>query len=278
MMIAAKPGEPATVDDVMACLIYVYCLARHERFRAIDGAGVAGDNRFIFHYHGNIVAVTSEVPTEEFCSPAAQERMQELEWLGPRACAHMKVIEQVMQCSPVLPFPFGTIFYNFSTLDDCLCRNVGTIEGFLRYVEEKEEWAIKGFVHTQAAREAIYTELCAKDIHNVPDSPGKLYFYEKTLRANAESGLCGVTQSVAKDLIENVADHAAETRVRKILPNTDSESDEQVFLNLAVLTPKRKIPDLFLCLDEANAALLGSSLRFELSGPWPPYSFTPALE
>jgi len=253
-------------------------MARRERFGVIEGPAVDGGNRFIFHCHGNIVTVVSKVSAEEFCSPAAQDRMQDLEWVGPRACAHMKVIEQVMQFSPVLPFPFGTIFYTFSSLDDRLSKNATAIEQFLNYVQEKEEWAIKGLMSTQAAQKAIYAELWAKDIQNVPASPGKLYFYERRLHANAATKLSEFTQRIAKTFVADISDCVAQKRVRKILPNTDSETDEEVFLNLAVLVPRIKIPDLFSCLDGANAALTGHSLRFQLSGPWPPYSFTPALE
>ncbi len=277
-MSAVKQNESSPAGDVMAGMIYVYCLARGERFGVIEGPAVDGNKDFIFHHHGNIMAVTSEVSAEEFCSSAAQERMEELEWVGPRACAHMKVIEQAMQYSPVLPFPFGTIFYTFYTLDDRLSRNAEIIEQFLSYVEEKEEWAIKGLMSAQAAREAIYADLWAQDIQNVPDSPGKRYFYERKLRANAETKLRELTQSLAKSFAADISDFAAEKRVRKILPSADAESDEEVFLNLAVLVPEKKTPDLFSCLDEANSALLGRSMRFQLSGPWPPYSFTPALE
>jgi hypothetical protein len=270
--------DRSSAGEDKACMIYVYCLALSDRFSDIKGPAVDGDGHFICHRRGRVVAVTSEVLLEEFSGPAAEDRMQDLEWVGPRVCAHMKVIEQVMQSSAVLPFPFGTIFYSFSSLDDRLSKNMQTIEHFLSYVEDKQEWAIKGLVSTQDACEAIYADLLAKEQQHAPDSPGKRYFFEKKIRAGAQARLGELTQTLAQSIVADVSEFVTDERVRKILPGAVAGTSEEMFLNLAVLVPTGKVPEIISRLDEVNAALADRFLRFQYSGPWPPYSFTPDLE
>ena len=50
-----------------------------------------------------LAAVWSPVPVEDFCGPAAEERLRDLTWIGPRVIRHQEVVAGVMRHSPVLP-------------------------------------------------------------------------------------------------------------------------------------------------------------------------------
>ena len=51
-----------------------------------------------------------------------------------------------------------------------------------------------------------------------------------------------------------------------------------MILNWAFLVPRNVTADLCARIDRANAECTDFELVFELSGPWPPYSFCPILE
>jgi hypothetical protein len=49
-------------------------------------------------------------------------------------------------------------------------------------------------------------------------------------------------------------------------------------LNWALLLPSAAVPGFRARIQCANAGQIHGGLAFEVSGPWPPYSFCPALE
>ena len=63
----------------------------------------------VFRRFQNLCAVLSEVRLEDFCGGAAELRMRDLAWVGPRALRHEAVVEEVMRHSPVLPARFGPV-------------------------------------------------------------------------------------------------------------------------------------------------------------------------
>ena len=67
---------------------YLYCLGPSERLPRITAAGVDEGSGVFLWSCGDIGAVLSEVSVKEFCGEAAQARLEDLSWLGPRACRH----------------------------------------------------------------------------------------------------------------------------------------------------------------------------------------------
>jgi hypothetical protein len=54
--------------------------------------------------------------------------------------------------------------------------------------------------------------------------------------------------------------------------------DKDMVLNWAFLVPRKAVADFRTRIEQANAEHDRQGLVFQLSGPWPPYSFCPALE
>ena len=89
---------------------YLYCLTPRARYLHVSAIGVDGLRPIIVRGCGKIGAVLSEVERREFCGQAAEARLEDLEWLGPRVCRHEAAIEEVMRQTPVLPARFATLF------------------------------------------------------------------------------------------------------------------------------------------------------------------------
>ena len=76
---------------------YLYCLTPSGCRVPGSAVGVDGQTGVSVRACGEISAVFSEVELEEFCGEAAETRLQDLAWLGPRVCRHEAVIEEVMR-------------------------------------------------------------------------------------------------------------------------------------------------------------------------------------
>src|ERR1017187_3825725 len=99
------------MDNEEAAL-YLFCFARSGVVSALQATGVDGHSAIaILQQSPDLCAVVGEVAREDFCGPAAERHMQQLEWVAPRALRHEAVIEGVMASSSVLPVPFGTLFF-----------------------------------------------------------------------------------------------------------------------------------------------------------------------
>src|ERR1019366_10628265 len=98
------------MDNEKAAL-YLFCFARAVVVSAVQATGVDGQSAVaILQQSPDLCAVVSEVAQKDFCGPAAERHMQQLDWVAPRALRHEAVIEEVMASSSVLPVPFGTLF------------------------------------------------------------------------------------------------------------------------------------------------------------------------
>lgn len=258
--------------------IYLYCIGSSALLQSIDGTGLDEDYPLILFLYLDLAAVVSMVRLSEFCGASARKRMEELEWIAPRASRHQQIIEGVMQLSPVLPLSFGTIFSSFETLEKRLKYHHGEILQFLDRVSEKEEWAVKGFISTAKTREHLRSQEIAKAASSFSASPGARHFQEQRLRLAVDRRLGQWLQEISEKTADELTGLGIEICIRKVLPKGFFPGDRDMFLNWASLVPKHMTGDMHAAFDRANAEYAPYEIAFALTGPWPPYSFCPALE
>lgn len=266
----SKSGRP---DPSPA--IYLYCLARPRVARALSCPGMDGRNPVFAWTFRDVAAVASRVPREEFCGPAAEAHMRELAWVGPRACRHEAVTEKVMRFSPVLPAKFGTLFSSLDSLEQFLRKHHAAITRFLDRVAGKEEWAIKGMLDRSRAREEILSAMLARQQQDLAAlSPGKRYFQEQRMQALVGEELSGWVKEGCDNFIAGLPYLTPCVCRRRVLPQAAAGSNPEVVFNCAVLVRGGALAGLRARIDQANARCARWGLSFQLSGPWPPYSFS----
>jgi hypothetical protein len=221
----------------------------------------------------------SNVSLEYFCGPLAKARLQDVSWVGARAFRHEEVIEQVLRHSPVLPARFGTIFSSWGRLENFTKRHHYTISGFLDRARDKEEWAIKGFVDRDLAQKEV-TGICLdrEGDRLAMLSPGKQYFEKKRIEANAGKALSRWLKEIAEMIFKELRPYASDFRERKLLSCNATGKYMEMIFNWACLIPKGRAEDFRILLAQMKDAYEKKGLIFELSGPWPPYSFCPSLD
>lgn len=257
--------------------IYLYCLARSDLLQPVEGQGCDFQNPLFQKKFQEITAIMSTVSLEEFCGPSAESRMTDLAWIGPRAFRHEGVIEEVMNYSPVLPVRFGTLFSSWENLEKQLEKHYEAISTFLDQVMDKEEWAVKGFLDRIKAKEEFFKmTLSAKE--DLPFSPGVRYFEEKRILAQIEKDLKTWLKEICNEIVKELNGYAADFTKRKILPDAHQGNEREVIFNWAFLLPRRNTADFREKIDQMNKELSKRRLTIEVTGPWPPYSFSPSFE
>jgi hypothetical protein len=257
--------------------VYVYCFARSDLAPSIEGKGVDGQHPVFLHAFQDIAAAASMISLEEFCGPSAESRMQDLSWVGPRACRHEEVVEEVMRYSPVMPARFGTIFSSLERLDEALRKHRDAMSRFLGWVADKDEWGVRALLDRAKAKMELFS--AAVVVHEERLSlfpPGTRYFEEQRIRTGAEKELAAWLKAVCRKVGDDLTSRASQCRERKVACRDGTAAETVV--NWAFLVPRNVAGDFRARVDRANEEHHGRGLVFEATGPWPPYSFCPCLE
>lgn len=260
--------------------LYLFCLAWSNWLPPLPlaGRGLDGSPLQVIMLN-QLAAICCAVPLGDFCGPEAEKQLQDLAWIGPRVVRHQDVVCGIMLHSPVLPARFGTIFSSSANLEKVLQQHYDTVVQFLERIMHQEEWAVKGMLDRCGARERLYSLLVARQakyLEALP--PGRRYFQEQHLRAAVDQELQRWLQEISRELWTDLLNYTSEVRKRRVLTRKATGSDKEMVLNWAYLVPKKAVPDFRTRIREANALWTHRGLVLECTGPWPPYSFTPALD
>lgn len=277
---ASRTGQFAAGPEAAnrQLVLYLYGVARPQVAGALREPGVDGCHPVTSCTCRNLAAIISEVSPEDFCGPAAEAHLQDLAWLGPRACRHEAIVEDVMRLSPILPARFGTLFSSLESLEEFLTKRRPAIRRFLDRVTDKGEWVIKGMVNRKKARDEIFARRRSQQNAGFGSlSPGARYLYEQKMLAGVEKELTGWLSKSCDDFIKSFGYRPADVCRRRILPAMAVEKDLETVLNCAFLAPRGAVTRLRAGISRANARYAQRGLVFALSGPWPPYSFCSSL-
>ena len=253
--------------------VYLYCFARPGIQSQVQGTSVDACKPVVIEHFASVSAVVSEVALEEFCGAQAEKNLQDLVWLSPRACQHEKVIEQAMQDSPVLPARFGTIFSSLAQLDDYTRQHGPAIAQFLDRVAGHEEWAVKGCVGRSTS---VDTQQVRQDeLASLP--PGRRYLQEQKMRADSVKALRSGLKEICREFEDSLRKIATGFSRRRVFDKSGMGEEVEVILNWAFLVAESSLPAFRKEIHTANCDHAAVGLAFSLTGPWPPYSFAPAL-
>jgi len=258
--------------------LYLYCLARPDALAAIEGQSVDGEHPLSLISFKDVVAVVSAVRVDDFLGPAAETRMRDLAWMGPRACRHEEVVERAMRSSPVMPARFAALFSSRESLATWLEKHHDAISRALDQFADHEEWAVKGTLDRRKAEARFLAAALARQGSALSSSPGARYFEERRLHAGIGQDLDAWLKEVGAGIARALLDHAVEFRERAIVSGEAPDEAGARILNWAFLVPRSGVDDFVARVQRTNDEHAEHGLVLAVSGPWPPYSFCPSLE
>ena len=239
---------------------YVYCIIEGGEKQNFGKIGIDGTTVYTIPYN-NISAVVSDTPLREYEPSEAN------------AMAHEKVVEHVMQKHTVLPLGFGNIFINENRVKWLLTRFYRTSRIYLKKLDGKVEMGVKVFYDLETAR---------RDIENTNDEIKKLKeaMASARLKQNQFSREKLVTATTRK-FAEEVSKKAYEygVRIYEALGKVAVDSrlmkriSDDMIMNGTFLVNKDKMAQFEKTLETLNKEYEKQGLKFQHSGPWPPYNF-----
>lgn len=258
--------------------LYLYAFARPDCVPELQSQGISGAGRIFFEQCGDVCAALSRVPLEDFVGEAAEERLQDLAWVGPRAVMHQRVIEELMEHAPVFPAGFGTLFSSVEGVKRLIEANLPAISEFLARMKDYEEWSVKGLLARNLLMEKMYAEGLAEAGEELAGlTQGVRYFRERQIKARAEKELSAFLKGLISQVADKLTEIVSERRRRDTASRPNDDSGRELVFNWAFLVNRARVDAFNALIDRIANETEASGLTIEASGPWPPFSFCPAL-
>ncbi len=225
---------------------------------------------------GPLSAIVSRLDAEAYAPSLIESRTSDVEWLGPRAVAHDRVLTWASDQGPVAPFPmFSAMFRDAAGVRAMLNERVTELERALAVAARGREYGLRIYRDDAAVMEAIgrlSPRIAELERGAAAASPGQRYLLERKLDAERESEARRVAEEAAREAYDALEAHAIASR-RIPMPRDGTGRRATLSLNAVFLVAPESYTSFRGALDRVAARLEPSGFRFEFSGPWPAYHF-----
>jgi hypothetical protein len=245
---------------VSASLVYAYGVVRAARRPAIGKdwprLPKAGRPRAL-PAGPRLWLLVADVPAEDFEGAALQARIEDLEWLARCGVAHHEAIVRASRRLSIVPFRLFTVFRTEARALEEAARLKGRLERAIERVNGCREWVVRAAVDPDAPVQPA----------RGPARTGTEYLLSRAATRRDVRRPSPGAAKLARELAASVSAHAKRT-VRR--PPT---AEQGVLLDMALLVPRGREPDVSRTLRRWMPKLAERGCRVWQTGPWPPYSF-----
>lgn len=259
-------------------LFYVYGIIPAKAATGGVPAGI-DDATVTSVVEGDLAALVSELPGDSYDPDTIATLSGEVDWVAPRATAHDLVLTWASDRGPVIPLPmFASTFGSLDAVRAMLRERNPELRPVLEKVGRGREYALRVYrvdAELKAAMPSLSEEVATLKAAADAASPGQAYLLHRKLDARAKEDLRVVSQRVAGEIRDALANVAIEATTSPI-PRVTADAPGTMILNAAFLIA----PDRLRAFQERLTTIVTqhqpSGFRFDFTGPWPAYHF--ALE
>ncbi|WP_455360420.1 GvpL/GvpF family gas vesicle protein [Streptomyces sp. SYSU K21746] len=244
-------------------LRYVYAVTRPFEGVLPDGTrGLDGEPPRLLH-HGDLVAVVSAVPADDFDEAPLRAHLEDLDWLSATARAHQAVVAALTTLTCPLPLRLATVCRDDSGVRRLLDAGRERFAATLGRLDGRVEWGVKVYVDRDPAPSR----------QPAPQAPatGRDYLRRRLQERQSREGDWARADALSNHLHAELGRHAEAGRLHRP-QNAEISGEPGVnVLNAAYLVPRESCEAFVGHLERLNPQRPG--IRVELTGPWAPYSF-----
>ncbi|MFC5908003.1 GvpL/GvpF family gas vesicle protein [Streptacidiphilus monticola] len=218
---------------------------------------------------GELAAVVSSVPAEDFSEQALKERLEDLDWLERVARAHHSVIETLSDRTTVLPLRLATLYVDDAHVRLLLDERRQEFGRLLDRLADHVEWGVK--VYAEPSPEAGRPETGAGTDLEAESSPGRAYLQRRREQRQARDDVWRAAELAVRRIADEARELAVEHVGHRLQQGTLASGPGDNVANDAYLVPRDLAEEFRTRVLRAADGLVG--VRVEVTGPWAPYSF-----
>lgn len=250
--------------------VWIYAIAERANVMALGQLTGVGGGPIRTIAVGGLTAVAEDVKLAEFGEKALRHNLEDLDWLETAARAHHRVIDAVGLQGPLVPMRLATVYSEDASVAAMLADREADFRSALRRISGRQEWGVKAYA---ARSPAAGGDTAATVGSSSPGTgAGAAYLQRRRDQLAAQKDSRRESLASAEIIHAELSRYAAATRLHPPQSPQLTGSKVLMMLNAAYLLDDERAEDFAA----AVAALAGQypSVRLELTGPWPPYSFT----
>jgi hypothetical protein len=251
-------------------LRYLYAVADASAQAVIASANLAGidGGRVEPIVEGRLLGATSVVPASEYEEEPLNARLQDLEWLAPRAAAHQDVNAKLLELTAaVVPLAFGAIYRGTGGVRELLRSRAADLGDRLRALEGRAEWIVS--IEREGTDLSDGDAVRALDAEIAASAPGRAFLLGKRRDEVMRDERRARDAAVAEEASAAIA-AIAERIYREPLIEDPTAAAVARF---SVLAPRAREVELGDVVRGIGASGSPGGYRVRLSGPWPAYRF-----
>lgn len=191
--------------------------------------------------------------------------------------AHEDVVDTLMKSTTVVPFKFGTILKDEEAASKMLREDEEKFKQLLAKFTGRAEWGLKVYADTREFTQHIArTEPQFKDMEAQREklSRGAAYLLGRKMEDELKNAVAARLASVSGTIFQDLAKDACEAKLNKTLPQKLTGRQKEMILNTVYLVERARVARFFRGGKRLREQYASMGLDLEVSGPWPPYSFT----
>lgn len=249
------------------CGVWLYAVARDLDGRWLAGVtGVDGEPVRTVH-RGELTAIVGSVRLDEYGEEALRRNFEDLDWLGDKAREHDTVVHAAVRAGTTVPLRFATVCLDDERVRALLAERRLDFEAALARVAGRAEWGVKGYADpdvTDAAGPGA--------AGHTRTGSGAAYLSRRRAQLSAKEDRERQAAAFADDAHVTLMRLAVAGRRHPAQHRLLSGKRDWMVLNGTYLVDDDHADDFAAMVDELVDE--HGSTRLELTGPWPPYSFT----
>ena len=250
---------------------YVYCVV--PATLPVNGVPRGIDREAVrLVAHADIAALVSSLDAGEYSGDKPAERMDDPEWLTPRAVTHDALVMWAGDRGAVVPFPMWVMFSDQAGVTDMLAGKAADFRDTLDRVSGAKEFGVRvsgDQVSLAAAAEKMGSALAVLEQQASVAPPGQAYLLRRKL-ADARKA---ATRDAAVRIVEQTHDALSSRSRASIARATALANEPGVLLDGAYLVADEEYEPFRTVLTEIIATYEPAGMRIDFTGPWPPYHF-----
>jgi len=245
---------------------WLYAVAARLPEAGLAGTTGVGEEPLHTVAQGGLVAVVGAVDLDEFGEEPLRRKLDHLESLEAIARAHHAVVDAAARLAPVVPIRLATVYRDDAGIADLLAQRHDDLTAALERISGRYEWGVKAY--------AAPTVPSEPDAEPMSDSsgPGKAYLLRRRAQLATVDNARQAAFESAEQVHRTLSGLAVASRRHAPQDAKLTGSSEWMVLNGAYLVDVTRADEFADAVD--SSAAMQPTLRLELTGPWPPYSFT----
>jgi len=226
---------------------------------------------------GGPAALVSLLDGDRYAASALESTSGDVDWISPRAVAHDRVLTWASDHGAVVPLPMFSLFTGGDAVREMLRSRSAELSSTLDRLARGREYALRVYRVDSELLDAmadLSPRLAEIAANAAAASPGQRYLLERKLETEKKAELRGVTQRLVDEIVDGLAPHAV-SHVRSPIPRiTDADAARGVLvLNAAFFVAPASLEAFQTTLTALVEQHGDRGLRFDFTGPWPPYHF-----